>query len=84
MTKRIDEVTQILNLVERGEAQASDQLLTLVYQELRCLAAQRLKNEPAGQTLQATALVHEAYLRLVDSQHRQRWDSRGKFFAAAA
>ena len=84
MTKRIDEVTKILNSVERGEAQASDQLLPLVYQELRCLAAQRLKHEPAGHTLQATALVHEAYLRLVDSQHRERWDSRGHFFAAAA
>ncbi len=77
------EVTQILNAIERGDANATDQLLPLVYEELRVLAAQRLSQEAPGQTLQATALVHEAYLRLVGSEH-QGWASRGHFFKAAA
>lgn len=78
------DVTQILNRLELGEAHASEKLLPLVYHELRRLAAQRLQNERAGQTLQATALVHEVYLRLVDTAHQQCWDSRRHFFAAAA
>lgn len=77
------EVTEILNLLETDQ-KASAQLLPLVYGELRRLAASRLKNERAGQTLQATALVHEAYLRLVDTDHQQKWDSRHHFFAAVA
>ena len=77
------DVTRILNAIERGDAQATDQLLPLVYQELRVLAAQRLSQEPPGQTLQATALVHEAYLRLVGAES-QGWASRGHFFKAAA
>ena len=77
-------VTEILNAIEQGDARASDRLLRLVYDELRRLAAARLAAEKPGQTLQATALVHEAYLRLVDVQRQQRWDSRGHFFAAAA
>lgn len=77
-------VTQILNAIEHGDPEAAEQLLPLVYDELRRLAAQRLAREAANQTLQATALVHEAYLRLVDVDQRQRWDSRGHFFAAAA
>ena len=79
-------VTQILNLFDNEEArkQASERLLPLVYDELRELAAQRLRHERSGQTLQATALVHEAYLRLVDTEHQQKWDSRRHFFAAAA
>ncbi len=77
-------VTQILGAIDRGDAAASEQLLPLVYDELRKLAARRLANEPSGLTLQPTALVHEAYLRLVDNEHRQRWDSCGHFFAAAA
>lgn len=77
------DVTRILNAIERGQAQATDELLPLVYEELRVLAAQKLSHEPPGQTLQATALVHEAYLRLVgDAPHS--WNSRGHFFAAAA
>ncbi len=80
------DVTQILNLFEDEEArkQASERLLPLVYDELRKLAAQRLRHERSGQTLQATAIVHEAYLRLVDTEHQQKWDSRRHFFAAAA
>ena len=78
------EVTQILNQIERGDPTASEQLLPLVYDELRRLAAAKLVHEQPGQTLQATALVHEAYMRLVDVQRIQRWDSRGHFFAAAA
>ena len=70
--------------VERGEQNAAHELLPLVYTELRKLAAQRLASEKPGQTLQATALVHEAYLRLVDQERVPRWDSRGHFFAAAA
>ncbi len=78
------EVTRILNAINAGEPQAAEQLLPLVYEELRRLAAQRLVHEKPGQTLQATALVHEAYLRLVDGKQIQEWNSRGHFFAAAA
>jgi RNA polymerase sigma factor (TIGR02999 family) len=78
------EVTRILSAVQHGDLHAAEQLLPLVYQELRRLAAQRLAQEAPGQTLQATALVHEAYLRLVDVEKAQQWDSRGHFFAAAA
>ena len=78
------DVTQILDAIERGEGDAGEQLLPLVYDELRKLAAQRLAQEQPGQTLQATALVHEAYLRLVGAATAPRWDSRGHFFAAAA
>ena len=77
-------VTQILSAIEQGDPQAAEQLLPLVYDELRRLAAQKLVQEPPGQTLQATALVHEAYIRLVDVEKAQHWDSRGHFFAAAA
>src|SRR5713101_271855 len=77
-------VTQILNDIEKGNAQAADQLLPLVYEELRKLAMQKLAQEKPGQTLQATALVHEAYVRLVDVNRPQEWNSRGHFFAAAA
>jgi len=77
------DVTRILNAVERGDAKATDELLPLVYEELRVLAAQRLSHESPGQTLQATALVHEAYLRLVGSEP-QDWKNRGHFFKAAA
>jgi RNA polymerase sigma factor (TIGR02999 family) len=80
----MNDVTRILSAIERGEPQASDQLLPLVYDELRKLAAQKLAQERPGQTLQATALVHEAYLRLVDREVIVRWDGRGHFFAAAA
>ncbi len=79
----MSDVTQILNAIERGDARATDELLPLVYEELRLLAAQKLSHESPGQTLQATALVHEAYLRLVGDQP-QGWQSRGHFFAAAA
>jgi len=78
------DVTRILSAIEHGDAHAAEQLLPLVYNELRKLAAQKLVQEAPGQTLQATALVHEAYLRLVDTEKVQRWDSRGHFFAAAA
>ena len=78
------EVTRILSAVQNGDPAAARQLLPLVYEELRKLAAQRLTQEKLGQTLQATALVHEAYLRLVDAEQAQRWDGRGHFFAAAA
>ncbi len=80
----MSEVTRILSAIEQGDPHAAEQLLPLVYEELRQLAAQRLGQEKPGQTLQATALVHEAYLRLVDVEKVQRWDSRGHFFAAAA
>jgi RNA polymerase sigma factor (TIGR02999 family) len=80
----MNEVTRILSAMQRGETQAAEQLLPLVYDELRRLAAQRLAREKPGQTLQPTALVHEAYLRLVDSKTIQNWDSRGHFFAAAS
>jgi RNA polymerase sigma factor (TIGR02999 family) len=78
------EVTRILSAIEHGEPSAAEQLLPLVYEELRNLAAQRLAQEKPGQTLQATALVHEAYVRLVDVKQAQHWNSRGHFFAAAA
>jgi RNA polymerase sigma factor (TIGR02999 family) len=78
------DVTQILSAIEQGDPHAAEQLLPLVYEELRKLAAQRLAREAPGQTLQATALVHEAYLRLVDVEKAQHWNSRGHFFAAAA
>jgi len=77
------DVTRILNAIERGDPKATDELLPLVYEELRLLAAKRLRREPPGQTLQATALVHEAYLRLVEGPG-QTWNSRGHFFKAAA
>ena len=80
----MSDVTRILSAIEQGDPQAAEQLLPLVYDELRKLAAQRLMDEKPGQTLQATALVHEAYLRLVGVQIEQRWDGRGHFFAAAA
>src|SRR5262245_25334759 len=79
----MSEVTHILSALEQGDPSAAEQLLPLVYDELRKLAAARLASEPAGQTLQPTALVHEAYLRLVGGEERA-WDSRGHFFAAAA
>jgi RNA polymerase sigma factor (TIGR02999 family) len=77
-------VTRILSAIEQGDPSAAEQLLPLVYEELRQLAAQRLAQEKPGQTLQATALVHEAYLRLVDVEQAQHWNSRGHFFGAAA
>jgi RNA polymerase sigma factor (TIGR02999 family) len=78
------EVTQILSKIEQGDPSAAEQLLPLVYNELRKLAAAKMVQEKPGQTLQATALVHEAYVRLVDSEKAQHWDSRGHFFMAAA
>ncbi len=84
----MNEVTQILSAIEQGDPHAADRLLPLVYEELRQLAAQRLAHESPGQTLQPTALVHEAYLRLVasgdESARERHWESRGHFFAAAA
>jgi RNA polymerase sigma factor (TIGR02999 family) len=80
----MSDVTQILNAIEQGDPRAAEQLLPLVYDELRKLAAERLAQEKPGQTLQATALVHEAYLRIVDGEKVQHWNSRGHFFAAAA
>jgi RNA polymerase sigma factor (TIGR02999 family) len=80
----MNDVTQILGRIEQGESGAAEQLLPLVYDELRRLAARRLALEKPGQTLQATALVHEAYLRLVDTDAAQSWNSRGHFFGAAA
>jgi RNA polymerase sigma factor (TIGR02999 family) len=80
----MSEVTRILSAIEQGEPHASEQLLPLVYEELRKLAATKLAQEKPGQTLQATALVHEAYIRLVDTDQVQHWNSRGHFFAAAA
>lgn len=77
-------VTRILSAMQQGDAHAAEQLLPLVYDELRKLAAQRLAQEKPGQTLEATALVHEAYLRLVDAEEVQHWKSRGHFFAACA
>src|SRR5262249_55453987 len=79
----MNEASQVLTAIEQGDSQAASQLLPLVYDELRQLAAQKLAQEPAGQTLQPTALVHEAYLRLV-GEGDYRWDSRGHFFAACA
>src|SRR5262245_43300884 len=78
------DVTRILSAIEQGDAHAAEQLLPLVYDELRKLAAERMAQEKPAQTLQATALVHEAYLRLVDGNKARHWDSRGHFFAAAA
>src|SRR6476660_3850551 len=80
----MSDVTRILSQIEQGDPQAAEKLLPLVYDELRKLAAARLAQENPGQTLQATALVHEAYVRLVDSQQVQSWNSRGHFFGAAA
>ncbi|MBI3407194.1 MAG: sigma-70 family RNA polymerase sigma factor [Planctomycetes bacterium] len=80
----MSEVTRILSAIEQGDSGAAEQLLPLVYQELRRLAAQCLEREAPGQTLQPTALVHEAYVRLVDVAKVQDWNSRGHFFAAAA
>jgi RNA polymerase sigma factor (TIGR02999 family) len=80
----MSDVTQILSALEQGDASAAGQLLPLVYDELRKLAASKLAEEKPGQTLQATALVHDAYLRLVDVEKAQHWNSRGHFFAAAA
>ena len=84
VTTSMTNVTHILSAIEQGDPHAAEQLLPLVYDELRKLAAQKLAQEKPGQTLQATALVHEAYLRLVDQERAQRWESRGHFFAAAA
>src|SRR5262245_17065032 len=84
----MNEVTRVLSAIEHGEPHAAEQLLPLVYQELRKLAAQKLAHEKPGQTLEATALVHEAYARLVgngaDGDEQQHWDNRRHFFAAAA
>ena len=80
----MDEVTRILHQIEQGDPHAAGQLLPLVYDELRRLATHKLAQERPGQTLQATALVHEAYLRLVGHDPERHWDHRGHFFAAAA
>jgi RNA polymerase sigma factor (TIGR02999 family) len=80
----MNDITNILSRIDSGDPSASEQLLPLVYDELRRLATQRLAQEKPGQTLQATALVHEAYLRLVDGNHSLRWNGRGHFFGAAA
>jgi RNA polymerase sigma factor (TIGR02999 family) len=77
------DVTQILNAIEQGDPRATEELLPLIYDELRLLAAQKLSHEPPGQTLQATALVHEAYIRLVEAECRN-WNSRNHFFMSAA
>ncbi len=80
----MSDVTRILSQIESGDPSAAEQLLPLVYEELRKLATARLTHEKPGQTLQATALVHDAFIRLVDTEKIQQWDSRGHFFAAAA
>src|SRR5262245_62102372 len=80
----MSDVSEILSAIEQGDPTAAGELLPLVYDELHKLAAQKMAQEAAGQTLQATALVHEAYLRLVGEEHESRWDNRGHFFAAAA
>ena len=80
----MSDVTRILSQIEQGDGQAAEQLLPLVYDELRKLAAQKMTQEKPGQTLQATALVHEAYIRLVDVEKAQHWESRRHFFAAAS
>ena len=80
----MDNVTQILSAIQQGDPHAAEQLLPLIYEELRKLAAHKMARESPGQTLQATALVHEAYLRLVNVEQVQQWNSRGHFFAAAA
>jgi RNA polymerase sigma factor (TIGR02999 family) len=84
VVKPMSDVTQILAQIECGDPSRAEELLPLVYEELRRLAAAKLAQEKPGQTLQATALVHDAYLRLVDVEQAQKWDSRGHFFAAAA
>src|SRR5436190_17838211 len=84
MLLAMSEVTQILSLIEQGDSHAAEKLLPLVYDELRKLAAVKLAQEKPGQTLQATALVHEVYVKLVDGQLANHWNSRGHFFAAAA
>ena len=80
----MNDVTRILSQIEAGDGKAAEKLLPLVYDELRRLAAQKMAQEAPGQTLQATTLVHEAYIRLVDTEKVQHWDSRGHFFSAAA
>jgi RNA polymerase sigma factor (TIGR02999 family) len=80
----VNDVTRILNAIEQGDPSSAEQLLPLVYDELRRLAAEKIAQEKPGQTLQATALVHEAYVKLVDVEKARRWKSRGHFFAAAA
>jgi RNA polymerase sigma factor (TIGR02999 family) len=80
----MSDVTQILNAIEQGDLKAAEQLLPLVYEELRKLAAEKMAREKPGQTLEATGLVHEAYVRLVGPDQEQKWDNRGHFFAAAA
>src|SRR5918999_302639 len=80
----MNDVTRVLSAIEQGDPRAAERLLPLVYDELRKLAAHRLAREKPGQTLQATALVHEAYMRLVDAEGAGAWNSRGHFFAAAA
>src|SRR5258707_15231332 len=80
----MSDVTRILSQIEQGDPQAAEKLLPLVYDELRKLAASRLAQEQPGQTLQATALVHDAYIRLVDTEQACHWNSRGHFFGAAA
>jgi RNA polymerase sigma factor (TIGR02999 family) len=84
MLELMSEVTRILSAIELGDPHAAGELLPLVYDELRKLAAQKIAQEAAGQTLQPTALVHEAYLRLAGAEHESHWDNRGHFFAAAA
>lgn len=83
-SKFMTDVTQILNAIEQGDPHGAEQLLQVVYDELRKLAAEKMAQEKPGQTLEGTALVHEAYLRLVDVKRAQHWNSRGHFFAAAA
>src|SRR5438034_10474990 len=80
----MSDVTRILSQIEQGDPQAAEKLLPLVYDELRKLAAVKLAQEKPGQTLQATALVHDAYIRLVDHEQLRHWDNRGHFFSAAA
>jgi RNA polymerase sigma factor (TIGR02999 family) len=84
MLSSMSDVTRILSAIEQGDPHAAEQLLPLVYDELRKLAAHKFAQEKPGQTLQATALVHDAYLRLVDVEQAQHWNSRGHFFGAAA
>src|SRR5262245_21583058 len=80
----MNDVTRVLSAIDQGDPHAAEQLLPLVYEELRKLATAKLAQEKPGQTLQATALVHEAYLRLLDADQARRWECRGHFFAAAA
>src|SRR5262249_24552028 len=83
-SKPMNEITRVLSAFEQGDPKAAEELLPLVYEELRRLATRKMAQEAPGQTLDATALVHEAYLRLVDTEKIQQWNSRGHFFAAAA